>query len=217
MKQLPKLLLRKKQAGNFWDTFTRIVLDYDKRNQKFQTSDGFRSTYSLDMPIISETNTLTNTYKYKYFTELFENNISTLNVFLQSANSITDDNIKLSERLFVPARNLRGFESGKVGPKDGSDFVGGNYVTTLNFSTTLPQILPSAQNIDFVLFLDAANIWGVDYDNSLDDGGTIRSAAGIGIDWLTAIGPLTFSITETISKSSTDITESFRFNIGTTF
>ena len=152
------------------------------------------------MPIISETNTLTNTYKYKYFTELFENNISTLNVFLQSANSITDDNIKLSERLFVPSRNLRGFESGKVGPKDGSDFVGGNYVTTLNFSTTLPQILPSAQNIDFVLFLDAANIWGVDYDNSLDDTGTIRSSAGIGIDWLTAIGPLTFSFTETISK-----------------
>ena len=60
-------------------------------------------------------------------------------------------------------------------------------------------------------------IWGVDYDNSLDDTGTIRSSAGIGIDWLTAIGPLTFSFTETISKSSTDITESFRFNIGTTF
>ena len=35
----------KKQEGNYFDTFLKLDLDYDKRNQKFQTSDGFRSYF----------------------------------------------------------------------------------------------------------------------------------------------------------------------------
>ena len=86
LKQIVQHLLRqKKQEGNYWDTFLNLNFDYDKRNQKFQTSDGFRSTYSLDIPLISETNTLTNTYNFKYFTELYENNISTFSIFFRRA------------------------------------------------------------------------------------------------------------------------------------
>ena len=87
----------------------------------------------------------------------------------------------------------------------------------MNFSSTLPQILENSQNTDFLIFLDVANIWGVDYSSSIDDGNKIRSAAGIGVDWFTPVGPLNFSLSQTLSKSSTDKTESFRFNLGTTF
>ena len=45
---------------------------------KNKTSKGFRSYYNVDMPIISDTNTLTNTYGYKFFTELYEENITQL-------------------------------------------------------------------------------------------------------------------------------------------
>jgi len=205
------------QEGDYWDTFVRFDFDYDKRNQKFKTNDGFRSSYYLDLPVISKTNTLSNTYNYKIFSELYENNISTISLFLQSANSITGDDIKLSERLSVPSSKLKGFQAGKVGPKDGNDYIGGNYVSALNIASTLPNILPNSQNIDFSIFFDAANIWGVDYNSSLDDASKIRSSLGVAIDWFTPIGPLTFSLTETLSKHSTDVTESFRFNIGTTF
>ena len=208
---------QKKQKGTYWDSFLKMSLDYDKRNQKFQTSDGFRSIYSINMPVISDTNTVTNSYRYKVFTELYENNISSMSLLLKSANSLTNEDIKLSERIYIPSRNLRGFENGKVGPKDGGDFIGGNFATALNFSSTVPQVLENAENIDLVLFLDAANLWGVDYDSSLSDGGEIRSSMGIGIDWLTVIGPMNFSLAQPISKSSTDITETFRFNLGTTF
>ena len=75
--------------------------------------------------------------------------------------------LKLSERLFIPSKKLRGFERGKVGPKDGNDFIGGNYVAALNFSSLLPQILENSQNIDFLFFFDIANVWGVDYDSSI--------------------------------------------------
>ena len=62
-----------------------------------------------------------------------------------------------------------------------------------------------------------ANVWGVDYDSSLDDSNKIRSSTGIAVDWFTPVGPLNFSLSQPISKASTDKTESFRFNLGTTF
>ena len=208
---------QQKQDGDYFDNFFKVNFDYDKRNQKFRTTDGFRSFYSLDLPIISKTNTLTNSYSYKLFSELYENNLSSVSLLLKSSNSLTGDDIKLSERLSIPTSRLRGFERGKVGPKDGGDFIGGNYLAALNFQSTLPKILEDNQDIDLIFFIDAANLWGVDYDSSINDSNKIRSSVGIAVDWFTVIGPLNFSITETLSKGETDITESFRFNIGTSF
>ena len=207
---------QKTQEGNYFDNYLNLSFDYDKRNQKYKTTDGFRSTYNLNIPVISENNTLTNTYNYKIYSELFEKNISSLSMSLSAANSITGDNIKLSERLYIPQRKLRGFVNGKIGPKDGEDYIGGNYYALMNLSTTLPQILSNAQNIEVISFFDMANLWGVD-DNILDDGSKLRSSIGLGIDWFTPIGPLNFSLAYPLTKANTDKTETFRFNIGTSF
>ena len=207
---------QKKQEGDYFDTFLKLDFNYDKRNQKFQTTKGFRSIYSIDVPLISETYSLSNAYNYKHYTELYENNVSSFSFLFKAANSITDENVKLSERLFIPSSYLRGFETGKVGPKDGDDYIGGNFISSVNFSSTLPQIFPNYQNADFLFFLDIANIWGVDYDSSLDDN-EVRSSIGLAVDWFTPVGPLNFSFAQPISKSSQDTTESFRFNLGTTF
>ncbi len=207
----------KKQEGDYWDSFLNFKFDYDKRNQKFQTSDGFRSVYYLNLPVVSDTNTLKNTYDYKIYTELYEENITSLSLYLASANSISNEDVKLSERLNVPSNRLRGFEYGKVGPMDGPDYIGGNYISALSISSTLPNFFENAQNVDFLAFIDAANVWGVDYDSSIDESNKIRSSYGVGVDWFTAIGPLSFSLSQTITKASTDETESFRFDLGTTF
>jgi len=206
---------QKKQDGNYFDSFIGLDFFYDKRNQKYQTTSGFFSGYNLSLPIISDTNTLINNYNFKIFKELYENNVSTLSFLFKSANSLTGDDVKLSERLYLPGRKIRGFESGKIGPKDGSDYIGGNFVSSINATTTIP-FLENIQSVDVVMFADAANIWGVDYDSSLDKNG-IRSSFGIGLDWLTPVGPLTFSLAQPITKESTDIEETFRFNIGTSF
>ena len=210
-------LMQKKQEGSYWDSFLKLNLFYDKRNQKFQTSKGFFNSYRSNIPIISENNTFMNSFETKFFTELYDKNISTLSIFLKSANSITGDEIKLSERLFVPSNKLRGFERGKVGPLDGNTYIGGNYLTTLNFTSTLPYLLEDSENVNLLFFLDVANLWGVDYDSSLDNNDNINSSFGIGVDFFSPIGPLTFSFAQPITKNSSDTTESFRFNIGTSF
>ena len=205
------------QEGNYWDSFLNLDFNYDKRNQKFQTSSGYRSYYSLDIPVISENNTLKNYYDYSYYFDLFDRNISTLSFLLRSSNSVTGKNIKLSERINIPSNRLRGFESGRIGPKDGADFIGGNYAASLNFASTIPQIFEESQNVDFLFFIDTANVWGVDYNSSLNDGGSIRSSTGVALDWFSPVGPLNFSLAYPITKKDGDKTETFRFNLGTTF
>lgn len=208
---------QKKQAGDYFDSFLSFDFNYDKRNQKFETNDGYFSNYSIDFPIISESLTLINSYRFKTFEELYENNISTFSFLIQSSNSLNNKDVRLSERLFIPGRSLRGFEVGKIGPKDGSDYIGGNFVTAINLTTNLPKITENFQDLDLGIFFDAANVWGVDYDPSLEKNDAIRSSIGIGLDWSTAIGPLSFSLATPITKENSDVTEAFRFNIGTSF
>ena len=207
----------KSQAGSYFDAFFNYTLDYDKRNQKFQPTDGYRSKFIQNIPLVSDSRTLTNTYDYKLYNEWLSENVFSVGFYAKTANAVSGNKIKLSDRLFLPANKLRGFESGKVGPKDGLDFVGGNYSSSINIATTLPQILPNFQNTNFSIFLDAANLWGVDYSSSLSNGSKIRSTIGLAVDFYTPVGPLNFSLSEVISKNETDITESFKFNLGTTF
>ena len=65
-------------------------------------------------------------------------------------------------------------------------------------------------------FIDLANVWEVDYDDNLDSN-KIRSSAGLAVNWFSGIGPLAFSYAIPLSEADTDITEKFRFRIGTSF
>ena len=207
----------KKQEGSYFDSFYNQTFSYDKRNQRYKTTNGFISRFSQNIPIISDTYTFTNSYDYKTYNQWLGENIASLGFYLKSTNSLNGKDVKLSERLYLPASKLRGFEAGKVGPKDGSSFIGGNYTSSVNIATTLPQVLPSLQNTNFSLFFDAANIWGVDYSSSLANESKIRSSIGIAVDFYTPVGPLNFSLSEVITKGSNDKIEAFRFNLGTTF
>ena len=208
--------MQKKQEGNYWDSFIRLDMNYDKRNQKFQTSSGFKSFYSLDLPIISDTSTIKNYYNYSHYFDFFEKNFSSISFYLETANSLNNKDIKLSERINIPSNRLRGFEAGRVGPKDGDDFIGGNYAYSVNFISNIPQIFEESQNVDFSFFADAADLWGVDYDSSIEGDG-IRSSFGLALDWFSPVGPMNFTFAVPISKQTGDKTESFRFNLGTSF
>ena len=138
--------------------------------------------------------------------------MASLSIFTKAANSLGDEDVRVSDRLYLPSRKLRVFQAGKFGPIDGGDYVGGNYLAAFNAATDIP-LLESLETIDFSVFYDAANVWGVDYSSTLDDSSVIRSSVGLGIDWYTPIGPLSFSFTQPITKKSTDKTETFRFNV----
>ena len=205
----------KKQEGEYFDTSFSYGLILDKRNRKYQTTDGYASKFNQRVPLISDDYAFFNSYDYTTFNQIKEV-VTRFSFQAKAINSLTDEDVRISKRLNIPSKRLRGFEPGKIGPKDGGDYIGGNYAASLNASTTLPEFGTNLETIDFQLFFDAANVFGVDYDSSLDKS-KIRTSFGFGIDWFTPIGPLNFSIAQPISKADSDKTESMRFNIGTTF
>ena len=206
----------KKQDGSYSDVNLDYSFLYDKRNQTFQPSNGFYSNFNQILPVISNNYSLKNNYDFKIYKQLTDNVVGNFSFFLSTVNSIEGNDVRISERLNIPSRKLRGFEKGKVGPKDNNDFIGGNYISGISLSSSIPSFLPDLEEMNFNFFVDAANIWGVDYNSSLDDS-SIKSSAGLSIDWLTPIGPLNFTLAQPITKDSSDISENFRFDIGTTF
>ena len=205
----------KKQEGSYFTTDVGYTLDLDKRNQRFQTTDGFQSKFLQTIPLISESNTLLNGYQFDTYHSY--NDITTsVGLYLRSVTGLSDD-VRISERVNLPRKRLRGFESGRIGPVDAKDHIGGNYAASLNFQSNLPFLFPSFQSVDFNYFFDAGNVWGVDYSNSVGDSSQIRSSTGFGLEWFSPIGPFTFTLAQPLSKVDTDKTQSFQFNIGTTF
>ena len=78
-------------------------------------------------------------------------------------------------------------------------------------------VLPESTRTDISVFVDSANVWGVDYNDTLDDTNKIRSSFGVSADVFTTIGPLSFTIAQDITKSLDDETETFNFRLGTSF
>ena len=207
----------KKQEGNYFTTNIGYSFDYDVRNQKFQTTDGFRSKFTQTIPLISESNTLTTGYILDQYLTLGANTTS-VGILLKNVVGLSDD-VRISERLGLPRKRLRGFKPGRIGPVDqGNDHVGGNYAAALSITTDLPMIVPSLQNFEFNYFLDFGNVWGADYRSSnFDDSNFMRVSTGAGVEWWTPVGPLSLTFSHAIQKKSTDEYEGFQFNIGTTF
>ena len=207
----------KKQEGTYFESKFSYGLNYDMRNQKFQTTEGFRTQFNQSIPLISNDWAFGNSLDYKIWQKLPNDMVTSFNAYGKAVQSIFDEDVRITNRFYLPRQKLKGFKTRQVGPKDGKDYVGGNYATAINLDTTLPMVFSQIESLDMRYFIDAANIWGVDYSTSVDQSNTLRASTGVVIDWFTPIGPLNVSFAQDISKADDDKTEFFQFNLGTTF
>ena len=206
---------KKKQEGDYLENLLSYGLTLNKLDQNFQPTDGYNINFQQVLPIYSDDLSIGNTINLSKYHSVSDNLILSGKWFFKSVNSI-DDDVRVSRRVYIPSSKLRGFETGKIGPKDGEEYVGGNFGSALNLNSTLPNVFSGYENIDVSLFLDAATLREVDYDSSLESS-KIRSATGISVNWFTVIGPLSFSYAIPLSSEPSDKKESFRFRIGTSF
>ena len=207
----------KKQSGNFSEIAGVYGFKYDKRNRTFMPTSGSVTSFSQTLPIYADKRYISNDFSTSYYKSFSDNIIGAGKLFVSSVNGIGDDDVRLSKRKFISSKRLRGFQRGKVGPKDGQDHIGGNYLAAVNFEASLPNLLPETSKTEVGLFLDFGNVWGVDYDSTIDDSNEIRSSTGISASWLSPLGPMTFTFATSLSKANSDETETFNFNLGTTF
>ena len=208
----------KKQEGSYTDLYFNYTINQDLRDKRYRSESGYQTFFSQEVPLVSDNSELSNAFEITKYKKLStkSDTIGKISFYAKTITGLSDD-VRVSKRLGIPSYKLRGFEKGKVGPVENNDYIGGNHVTALNLSATLPNIVEGLDNLDVGVFFDAANVWGVDYDSSLDDKSTIRSSAGVAFNLLTPIGPLSFSFANALSKASSDKTETFRFRLGTQF
>tara|TARA_A100001011_G_scaffold399717_1_gene509786 strand:+ start:1704 stop:3938 length:2235 start_codon:yes stop_codon:yes gene_type:complete len=207
----------KKQAGEFSELSGYYGFTYDLRDRAFMPTDGLIAGFDQTLPLYADKSFLANSVFLSSYKSFGENVIGAGKFYFSSVNGIGNDDVRLSKRRNLTTKRLRGFKRGKIGPKDADDHIGGNYAASLNFEASLPKVLPEATKTDIGLFLDMGNVWGVDYDDNIDDASKIRSSAGAAASWMSPIGPMTFILSTNITKHSNDETESFNFNLGTTF
>ncbi len=208
----------KNQEGSYTDLYFNYTINQDLRDKRYRSESGYQTFFSQEVPLVSDNSEFSNAFEISKYKKLStkSDTIGKISFYAKTITGLSDD-VRISKRLSVPSSKLRGFEKGKVGPVDNNDYIGGNHVTALNVSATLPNIFEGLDNLDIGVFFDAANVWGIDYDSSLDDKSTIRSSTGVAFNLLTPLGPLSFSFANALSKASSDITETFRFRLGTQF
>ncbi|MBL61462.1 MAG: outer membrane protein assembly factor BamA [Candidatus Pelagibacter sp.] len=209
--------LYKSREGDYVTYKTFYNINNDRRNRRFKPSEGYRTGFgqSLAFPG-SDITYLSNNLYGSYYNQVSKDYIINLKAGVETINSLSNEDIKLSDRKFLSNKKIRGFESYGIGPKDGDDHIGGNYSAYSSIGSTFPNPFPEKWNADSIIFLDVANVWGVDYDSSKDSD-KIRSSIGIGLDWTSPLGPLSFTYAEPLSSASGDKKESFSFQIGSSF
>ncbi len=112
--------------------------------------------------------------------------------------------------------SVRGFDQNSLGPVDVTGaYIGGNRQFNVNGELYLP--VPGTGNdrtLRWFTYVDAGNVWG---ENDKLDFGSLRASAGIGLTWVSPVGPLKLSYGTPIRKRPEDRIQRLQFQIGTAF
>ena len=211
-------LLRSRQ-GDFITTSLGYNFLYDQRDSKYSPTSGSLIYFDQNIAtFFSDIPTVQTGVGATFYKELFSDKfIGSAKAKLANVVGFNNKDVKLSDRVFATPNDLRGFEPRGIGPVDSGDHVGGNNLATLSLKSTFPNPMPENLRATTFLFLDMGNVWGVDYSSLIADSSKLRASTGIALDLISPIGPLSFTYSIPISKSSTDKEQNFLFNIGSSF
>ena len=211
--------LLRSRAGNFTTTSLGYTFSVDQRDSKFNPTSG--SIFYFDQNIatlFSDIPTIQSGFGGTLYKELLSDKfIGSAKFRLANAVAFDNKDVKLSDRIFSSPTDLRGFEPRGVGPVDSGDHIGGNNLATLSLKSTFPNPAPESLRATSYLFFDMGNVWGADYSDLISSSSKLRSSAGIAVDLMSPIGPLSFTYSIPLSTVSTDKEQKFLFNIGSSF
>ncbi|OEY67033.1 outer membrane protein assembly factor BamA [Marinobacter sp. X15-166B] len=121
--------------------------------------------------------------------------------------------------------SVRGFEANSLGPRaTNSEFdlsepdpFGGNLLTEGSLELIFPTpFAGDSRSMRTAFFLDAGQVFDSDrgFDPAVEE---IRASVGVGFQWITAVGPLAFSLAKPLNKKSGDRAQVFQFSLGQSF
>ncbi len=215
------------EEGTLLTSSLGFTYSYDRRNSEVDPTKGFIFSLSEDFAGLGgDAQYSKTTAKVRGFTSLFNEDVILSAELEGGVLTSFSGGSRITDRFVLGGDSFRGFAYGGIGPRDKAgainDALGGNMYGIARIQASFPLGFPPQYGIYGGVFLDAGTLWSLDNvtggaSGTIDDSPLLRAAAGVSLFWETPIGPLRFNFSRPLVKQADDITENFRFTIGTRF
>jgi outer membrane protein insertion porin family len=210
----------KEQEGSSITSLVGYDLLYDRRDDRFDPTDGYFVRFSQDFAGLGGDNhwirnRLASGYYYPFADE-WTGSVGGELGYIYGYN----DPVRINQRFYVGGENLRGFRTAGIGPRDldTNDALGGDKYYTGSVALTMPSGLPRELGIRWIVFSDFGSLWDTDSTGgNIADVNSLRLSVGAGMSWRSPFGPVRISLAQAVLKEDFDKTEVLRFSFGSRF
>ncbi len=190
----------------------------DRRDSALAPNSGVFQRVSAEWGIGGDVRYVRGTYQYQQFYPFNKQLTGAVNVDLGWGQTIGDRPFPVFKNFFGGGLgSVRGFEQGSLGPRDAVTGVNLGGTKKVNINTELLVPFPGAGNdrtLRLYGFFDIGNVYGANQNISFDD---MRSSYGIGVSWISPVGPLRLAFARPVKSFDGDRIQTLQFQIGTSF
>ena len=193
----------------------------DSRDSSLAPTSGRFQRANAEWSFAGDSKYLRGTYQFQQYVPLTKQYTAALNAEVGMGSASGGGSFPVFKNFYGGGLgSVRGFEQGSLGPKDISGtVVGGSRKLNLNMEVLTP--FPGAGNdrtLRLYGFFDAGMVGGPDAGLAINaDANSLRSSMGVGISWISPVGPLRLAFAKALRKFDGDRIQSMQFQIGTSF
>lgn len=219
----------KDYADKFGATSTAIPLTLgwarDGRDSALVPNKGTYQRLNADLSVAGDVRYFRSNYQYQQYFPLSKKYTLALNADLGWGQGLNGQPFPIFKNFYVGGLgSVRGFEQSTLGPKERTIkddnnspwvYLGGPKKIVLNAEFMVP--FPGAGNDKTLRLFGFTDIGRAFGENEKVSFGDLRASAGIGLSWISPMGPLRFSYATPIRKETGDKIQKLQFQIGTSF
>ncbi len=189
----------------------------DNRDSTLVPTTGRMQKINAELGVAGDTRYLRSSYQYQQYIPLNKQYTLAFNGELGYGKGLSGRAFPVFKNFYSGGLgSVRGFEQGTLGPRDiTGSVIGGSKKVTLNAEILTP--FPGAGNdrtLRMFGFVDVGNVYGEDQNFELSE---MRASVGIGLSWISPVGPLRLAIANPVRKFAGDRIQKLQFQIGTSF
>ncbi len=210
----------KQQEGENITSLIGQSFIYDDRDNRFMPNAGLYWRINQDLAGLGgDDRFIRHEIKSEYYLPLAKKWTVVLGGAAGNITGLSED-VRINQRFFIGSKEIRGFANAGIGPRDigTMDALGGNSYYAASGEVRFPLGLPDDLGVSGAAFVDAASLFDIDITGpGIEDSGSTRVSAGVGVAWSSPFGPIRLDFAQAIAKEDYDETELVRFSFGTRF
>jgi outer membrane protein insertion porin family len=190
----------------------------DTRDSALVPNNGVFQKFSGEWGVAGDSKYITGSYQYQHYVALNKQFTVAFNGDIGLGKGLSGLPFPLFKNFFGGGLgSVRGFEQGSLGVRDATTDASLGGSKKLNANLELLTPFPGAGNdrtLRMFAFFDIGNVFGENQPLRMNQ---LRAGAGVGISWVSPVGPLRLAIARPVRKFTGDKIQNIQFQIGTSF